>query len=146
MAGQHTFNWPMVDQYDVIFYRHYKKASMLIKCFVYVMVVLILNLSIFYPRREGTLGCLLHKYPKFYNNDFLFVDLTTLRTHRILIGWLSVQTFLPKIVIWGCTSIYRALFYPFRSLIYVSIYPSIYLSIYLSDGLTVKRQGLISNV
>ena len=102
MAGQHTFNWPMVEQYYVIFYRHYKKASMLIKCFDYVMVVLILNLSIFYPRREGTLGCLLHKYPKFYNNDFLFVDLTTLGTYRILIGWLSVQTFLPKIVIWRC--------------------------------------------
>ena len=30
--------------------------------------------------REGTMGCLLHKYPKFYNNVFIFVGLTTLGT------------------------------------------------------------------
>ena len=28
--------------------------------------------------REGTIGCLFHQSPKFYNNVFLFVDLTTL--------------------------------------------------------------------
>ena len=28
--------------------------------------------------REGTMGCLLHKYPKFYNTVFFFVGLTTL--------------------------------------------------------------------
>ena len=31
------------------------------------------------PEREGTWGCL-HWYPKFYNNVFLFVGLTTLGT------------------------------------------------------------------
>ena len=30
--------------------------------------------------REGTLGCLLDKSPKFYNNVSLFVALTTLGT------------------------------------------------------------------
>ena len=28
--------------------------------------------------REGVLGCLLHYFPKFYNNAFLFLGLTTL--------------------------------------------------------------------
>ena len=32
------------------------------------------------PARKGTLGCLLIKFPKFYNNVFLFVGLTTLGT------------------------------------------------------------------
>ena len=31
-------------------------------------------------RREGTLGCLIHKSPKFYFNVSLFVRLTTLGT------------------------------------------------------------------
>ena len=35
---------------------------------------------IIYSRREGTLGCLLHQSPTFYNNVFLFVGLTTLGT------------------------------------------------------------------
>ena len=30
--------------------------------------------------REGILGCLLHYFPKIYNNVFLFIDLTTLGT------------------------------------------------------------------
>ena len=30
--------------------------------------------------REGTFGCLLHYYPKFYNNVFIFVGLITLGT------------------------------------------------------------------
>ena len=30
--------------------------------------------------REGTIGCKLHKFPKFYNNHFLFVDLIILGT------------------------------------------------------------------
>ena len=34
--------------------------------------------GLLYLRREGTLGCLLHFSPKFYNNVFLFVSLTTL--------------------------------------------------------------------
>ena len=32
------------------------------------------------PGREGTLGCLFQKFPKFYHNVFLFVCLTTLGT------------------------------------------------------------------
>ena len=32
------------------------------------------------PEKDGTMGCLLHWSPKFYNNVFLFVGLTTLGT------------------------------------------------------------------
>ena len=67
------------------------------------------------PGREGALGCLLHKSPKFYSNVFVFVDLTTFGTFCILFHWfitLSVQTCQSLIVIyrrgifvhrhWGC--------------------------------------------
>ena len=76
--------------------------------------------------REGTLDCLLHWFPKSYNNNTLVYGLTNLET---LIGWLnklSVKTFQPLIVIyimgnfvyrhWGGTSIYWPLSYPFRPL------------------------------
>ena len=39
------------------------------------------------PEREGTLGRLLHQSPKFYDNVFLFVCLTTLET-LIKFDWL----------------------------------------------------------
>ena len=58
---------------------------------------------------------------------FLLVGLTTLVIYCMLIGWLSVKTFQPLIVIfimgnfvyrhWGCTSMYRLLSYRLRSLI-----------------------------
>ena len=32
------------------------------------------------PGRQGTLGCLLHQSPKFFNNVFLFIGWTTLGT------------------------------------------------------------------
>ena len=50
--------------------------------------------------RKGTIGCLLHQSPKFYNNVFLFVGLTTL---GILIVWfikLSVNKFQPLSLIY----------------------------------------------
>ena len=53
--------------------------------------------------REGTLGCLLHLYPEFHNNVFLFVGLTILGTLVNFICWfveLSVQKFQPLILIY----------------------------------------------
>ncbi len=75
--------------------------------------------------------CLLHWSPKFYNNVFIFVSLTTLWTNTEfwLVGLLSlsVQTFQQLILIyrrsnfvchyWECTSIYRQFSYTFRSLL-----------------------------
>ena len=62
--------------------------------------------------------------PKFYDNIFLFFGLTTLETLRNF-NWLSFQTFQPLTLFyrrcnfvyhhWGCTSIYRPLSFPFRS-------------------------------
>ena len=50
------------------------------------------------PEREGTMGCLLHQYPKFYNKVFLFFGLITIRTW-VNFDWLA-QTFQPLIVIY----------------------------------------------
>ena len=85
------------------------------------------------PGGEGTLGSLLHQSPRFFNNVFLFVCLTTLITF-ILIGWIVqfvVQMFQPLIVIYkqgkfcvlslGITSIYRPLSYPLKSLPSISL-------------------------
>ena len=63
------------------------------------------------------MGCLLHQSPKFYNNAFLFVGLTTLGTFNWLIRYLEIYHVSTTILIyirgnfllhhWGCTSIYR---------------------------------------
>ena len=37
-----------------------------------------LALAVYISRREGTIGCLLHKSPKSYNKVFLFVGYSTL--------------------------------------------------------------------
>ena len=52
--------------------------------------------------REGTIGCLLHKSPKFYNIVFLFVGLRTLETFiKFWVLKLSqLQTFRPLILIY----------------------------------------------
>ena len=81
----------------------------------------------FQTEREGTIGCFLHKSPKFYNNDFLLVGSSTLGT---LINFdllsSSVQTCQPLILsyrrgnfvyyYWRWTSIYLPLSYFFRLL------------------------------
>ena len=54
-------------------------------------------------KREGTMGCLLHQSPKFYNNVFLFISFTTLGTlvnfdWLVIVNKLSVQTQQPLIL------------------------------------------------
>ena len=87
-------------------------------------------------RREGTLGYLLYRSPKFYNTFFLFVDSITLGTFDdfwlVVFLSVSVQLF-PQIVIYwlsnleyhhyGCISIYQPLPYPFESL-NIILFPS----------------------
>ena len=79
-------------------------------------------------KEGGDNGLFIALVPKVFNNVFLFVGLTTL---GFLIGWL-IQTFQRLILIdvkgkfvyenFGCTSIYRSLSYPFRSLIYITFF------------------------
>ena len=81
------------------------------------------------------MGCLLHWSPKFYNNVFLFVGIATLGTFAELwlvysLGKSNVQMFVLLIVMGNfvffivdvqCTSIYRSLSYPFRSLYFSTL-------------------------
>ena len=81
-------------------------------------------------RERGQCAVFRKSSPKFYNNVFLFVDITTqMPFEGLLIRWFtmfSVQKSQPLIVIyrrdnfvnyhWGFTSIYPPLSYPFRSL------------------------------
>ena len=46
--------------------------------------------------RGGTMGCLLHKSSKFYNNIFLFVGLTTLG-NLVNFDWLVNQVEFPNV-------------------------------------------------
>ena len=74
-------------------------------------------------QKKGTMCCLLHKSPKFFNNLFLFVVLTTLGTFVNL--FCLVYQVECSIVVYKsgnfeyhhCTLYidYRQLFYPFRS-------------------------------
>ena len=80
------------------------------------------------PGRQGALGCLLNWSPKFYANVFLFFAQQLWGQYYILIGLnikFSVETFQPLTYRmgnfvyqhWRCTSIYRPISYPFRSLV-----------------------------
>ena len=101
----------------------------------------------------GQWGCLLHYFPKFYNNVFSLVSITTLGTCPIS----CVLTFQPLTLIyrrgysvyhnWGRTSIYRPLSYPFRSLGIFTEYSSCLSSI-AAEKITfpLKCNGLTDKV
>ena len=86
----------------------------------------------FLTGREGTMGCLLYKSPKFYICVFLLFDSTTLGT-IIEFGWF--KPFQQLIVFfcrgnfvehhWECTPLYRPLSYSFRSLIFSAYLPTL---------------------
>ena len=80
--------------------------------------------------REETLGCLLHRSPKFYNNVSSFVGSMNLGfkvnfdhlDHKVECSNVSKTNWRGNFVFlhWGCALIYRLLSYPFRSLACIS--------------------------
>ena len=82
--------------------------------------------------REGVdIGLFITLVPKFYENVFLLVCLTTSTVLIYLLNKLSVQTFKPLFITYRrrnfvyhhqeCTSIYQPQSYPFRSLAFISL-------------------------
>ena len=68
--------------------------------FNYYVFVICMPIMYLEPEKEGTMGYLLHKSPKFYYNVFLFIGLNTLGTLNEF-DWLVYQIeFQPLIVIY----------------------------------------------
>ena len=88
--------------------KNYQK--LLLAQFIYLNITLLFS-------EVGDIELFITLVPKVFNNVFLFIGLTTLGTFNLLVYLVECFNFCDFVDHhWGCTSLYRLLYYPFRSL------------------------------